>query len=225
MLSGTPIEEIRAKVLDVLAENNKPLAGLANVKVGDDMALSGLRPAISDALCLRAGTSLKEPHERSGEFRRLSCVEMGRRYLSAIGVVGSENLGAVEVTGLLLAPDKLRMEHGAAFSLAQSVGDFDYVLQDAMGKTLRMAYEDTPTTWPLWARRAFAPDFKDVKRVALSEAPNMVARSEGQEIKYVTLSDSREVYALVEYIQGISLTRKAFINDDMDAFGRILVVV
>jgi hypothetical protein len=90
-----------------------------------------------------------------------------------------------------------------------------------MGKTLRQAYLDAPKTWPLWARRSTAPDYKQIKRTALSEAPDLTQVKAGKGIVYGTLGEGREVYALADYNGGIRLTRQAIVNDDMDAFGRI----
>jgi hypothetical protein len=90
-----------------------------------------------------------------------------------------------------------------------------------MGKSLRAAYVEAPKTWDAWARRATTPDFKDIKRVALSEVADLQARDEGGGIRYVTMGEGREVYALVEYTGGIRLTRRTIINDDLDAFSRI----
>jgi hypothetical protein len=221
-LEGTSLAAAQKLALDKLAKDRKPVAGLGgSLRVGEDRDLSTLAAGITDAVCLRAGVNLEKPHERAEEFQAMRLLEMGRTYLESLGVTDARQLHTTEVASLLMVPGKLANRYPQVRSLAQSTGDFDYILEDAMGKSLRQAYEDAPTTWQIWARRAMAPDFKDIKRVAISEAPNLVARYEGQDIDYVTLSDSRETYALVEFTNGIILTRKTLINDDLDAFGRI----
>lgn len=106
-------------------------------------------------------------------------------------------------------------------ALAQSTSDFDNILLDAANKTLRQGYDEQAKNWDQWARRATAPNFKNINRVVLSEAPTPTSRNEGGPITYTTISDGKETYTLVEYTSGIKLTRRALINDDLDAFNRI----
>lgn len=195
--------------------------GRSPARAGGDLNHASLRESISDALILRANhVQLEKPHDRAAEFRGLTIVEMGRQWLNAMGVAEAHSLGRSEVVRCF-GPRYLRQKYPAVSALAQSTGDFDNILQDAQNKTLRAAYLDAPEDWSRWARRTTAPDFKSVKRAALSESPDLVQRYEGSEVKYVTLTDGKETYTLVEYAGGITLTRQAIINDDLDAFGRI----
>ncbi|HUU32193.1 MAG TPA: hypothetical protein VMY69_08855 [Phycisphaerae bacterium] len=186
------------------------------VRVGADKNLSSLAPAMTDAILLRAGRKIEKPHERAVMFSSLSLVDIYRHWLSAHGVVEAFELSRIRIVDLM-SPRKLRR----AYQLAQSTSDFDEILRDAINKSLRQAYLDAPTTWNIWARRNTAPDFKTIYRPALSESPNLVARTEGAEFKYVTLGEGAETYALVEYAGGLLLTRRAIINDDLAAFDRI----
>lgn len=191
----------------------------ANITVGADLNLSTLRPAISDAVLLRAGVITEDKaHKRSAEFRR-PLVEIARRWLSSVGANDAETLTNSQIIDRL-GPKSFR-RHYPTVDLAQSSSDFDNILADAMGKSLRMAYEDQPTKWQEFCRRETASDFKTIKPTALSESPDLTARDEGAGITYVTLSDTRETGKLVEYTAGIKLTRQAIINDDLGAFGRI----
>ncbi len=236
---GVSVEDAQSLALKHATEKWQPPAAGVNTRasVGVNLATEGLGDGISDAILLRAGVqlitveqstnlaerteqgklSVRKPHERSERFRRLSLVDMGRAWLECLGVSEARDMGRLEIAHLMTS----RAAVGRVVSLAQSSSDFPLILADAMGKSLRMAYEEAPSTWQAWARRTTAPDFKDIKRLALSESPNLVSRLEGGEIKYVTLGESREVYALIEYISGIKLTRRAIVNDDMDAFRRI----
>ena len=200
------------KELSNMADSMKPVP----FGVGEDKALASLSPAICDAILMRAGRKVEKPHERATKFVGLSVVDMYRHWLKAHGVEDAFELSRVKVVELL-SPRQLRR----SYALAQSTSDFDNILADAMNKSLRQAYLDAPTTWGIWARRNTAPDFKTIHRPALSESPNLVARTEGGEFKYVTLSEDGPSYALVEYAGGIRLTRRAILNDDLSAFDRI----
>ena len=204
------------KLVD-LATSMRPVPGIS---VGQDRGQASLSDGIRDAVLLRAGRPVETPNDRSREFLGRSLLEIGRMFLSAwhVDTVGMSRL---EVAGLLLSRNRLAQKIGTvAFTLATA--DFPLILADALGKTLRQGYELTPVTWINWARRGTAPDFKQIKRLQLSEAPVLLAKAEGAEYKYGALGESREVYVLVTYGRGVMLTREMLINDDLDAFSRIV---
>jgi len=210
-----------ATELATLAQTMQPVS-MSRVAVGADRNLSTLSDGIRDAIRLRAGATVETPHDRSPEFRGLSIVDMYRHFLSNHGMATAFNLSRTRVVELL-SPRRLRREY-PTIALAMSTSDFDNILRDAINKTLQQAYLDAPTTWNIWARRATNSDFKTIYRTKLSESPDLVERKEGGEVKYVNLTDAQETYALVEYTGGLILTRKAIINDDLDAFNRIPVL-
>ncbi len=247
---GLTPDQARQEALAAVSKGARPLAlgapgSATRISVGADLGRESFAPAMSDAILLRAGRPLVEldsmtglaaretdgrmtarkPHDRANEFRGMSLVDMGRAWLSAAGVPDVYNLSKTRVADLVMDLQTLGRTYGAdVVGLAQSTSDFPYILDDAMGKSLRTAYGEAPSTWQAWVRRTTAPDFKDIKRVALSESPDLVSITEGGGINYVTMGEGREVYALVEYNGGIVLTRRAFIDDDMDAFSRIPVL-
>lgn len=211
------VADARVKMLQHVHQSAKPVA---SIKVGEDRNRASLTAAIPQAIMLRADVKVENPHERAVQLRGQTLVDMGRHYLAAMGVPDVWQLSRVRVTELLLSRRELGKVVGYA-ALAESSSDFTSVLADTINKTLRQAYLDAPSTWNLWARRATNPDFKTITRAALSESPDLVSRNEGGSINYVTLADGKETYALSEYVGGIKLTRRAIINDDLDAFGRI----
>lgn len=206
------------KHLQEKCEAVRPKGPLGEVNVGTDRNIASLSAGISDALRIKAQVKLDKPHDRAREFAGLKIIDMGRHYLAAYGVNEAWNLPATKVWEGLFRPMALG---GRYAQLAQSSNSFANITLDAANKTLRQAYLDAPATWTYWARRATAPDFKNINRIALSDSPGLVSRSEGGEIKFSVMADSKETYALAEYTSGIRLTRQAIINDDMDAFGRV----
>jgi hypothetical protein len=55
----------------------------------------------------------------------------------------------------------------------------------------------------------------------LSAAPDLKKVLEGAEFQYGSVTDGKEVYAVITYGRIISLTRQAIINDDLGAFDRL----
>lgn len=219
MSKGLELAAAQEEAKKQLSAKHTPL----HVQVGSDNNLVSLGASLSDAIRLRAGAKIEKPHERSEKMRHLSLIDMGRQYLHALGHPDAFTLGRAAVDRLVMSPRELRSEPGGSqmVMLAESIGDFPNVLKDAINKTLNQAYRDANPTWKKWARRTTNPDFKQINRVNLSESPSLQTRLEGQGIQYVQLSDTNEYYFLSEYVAGISLTRRARVNDDLDAFNRI----
>ncbi|QNN23520.1 hypothetical protein HED60_14965 [Planctomycetales bacterium ZRK34] len=215
-LAGKTPAEARQIALAKKTSNTGPIP--MSIKVGEDRGMVSLSAGITDAIILRAnGVALKKAHDRSSEFRGLSVINMARNYYAALGMRNAHTLSNTRIVELM-GPRAFRNAYPA---LAQSASSFSSILADAINKSLRAAYMDAPSTWQLWARRATAPDFKDIKRVALSDVPGLTERGDGQPLDYTVLSDGAETYALAEFAGGIKLTRRAIVNDDLDAFGRI----
>lgn len=208
---GLDVAGARTAFLAHIASNAKPVH---SINVGEDRTVASLNAAIPDALRIRAGAPVKNPHEMAHKFAGLSMLEQFRRYLIGHGVADAMYFGQARLAELFTS----RRQRAA---LAQSTSDFDNLLLDASNKTLRSAYEEIPVSWSLWARRNTNPDFKAGNRIQMSEAGLPVERKEGGELKYNTLTDSKIAVTLTEYVNGIKLTRRAVINDDTSAFNRI----
>jgi signal peptide peptidase SppA len=242
---GHTLENARAAALDRIAAASQPVKtsdqATPGLRVGEDRNLATIGPAITDALLMRSGVRLyqfdavngrpvmgddgrpmtRKPHDRAVRMQHASIVALGQMYLDAVGVPDARLLPASQVARLLMSRRAILDFAPQASVGAMSTSDFDYILGDVMGKSLRAAYIDAPSTWQQWAQRGIAPDFKSVKLVGLSESPNLSSMAEGKEIDYVQLGENRETVALVRYGGGIALTYEAIVNDDLGAFGRI----
>lgn len=215
---GFSIEEVNAKAVEKLAKDRKGAgSGVVIVKeTGDRKTM--LKSALSDAVLLRAGVKVERPHDEAQKYTGLSIVDMARQYFDAAGVPDVYRLSRGQIVNLLGEREFRNAYPDVALS---SSSDFSNILVDAMRKSLRQAYMDAPSQWQMFCRRETTPDFKTVYRTALSEAPTLTERKEGGEVKYVSLSDGKETYSLTEYTGGVVLTRRAILNDDLGAFGRI----
>jgi len=237
MKLGTDVKtaEAFAQELEKMSKDFKE----RDISVGDDRNLSTLSDAVTDAILVKARVPLyetdrngvpkrdaegklkrREAHKRAASFQDMRLVAMGRNFLKGIGAPGVDAMGDAQIAECLFDRSKFRRAFGS-IALAQSTSDFDYVLQDAINKSLAAAYVESEKTWPQWVRRVSASDFKTNHLTKLSEAPDMSAIDEGEEVSYGTLTDSEETYTLSRYAMGIALTWKSFINDDMSAFQRI----
>jgi len=172
-----------------------------------------------DAILLRSGAAPKTPHDRAREFRGMTVLEMGRRWMEANGmnVVG---LSRMKLAALLLNRRR-RFDKFGAVALAMGTSDFDAILRDAQGKKLLDSYRLAETTWQEWASRDTATDFKTQRRVRLSSAPGLLEKKEGAEYKFGAFSEGEETFVLATYGRRVSFTREMMINDDLSAFNRV----
>jgi hypothetical protein len=232
------VTKAQTRYLKHLKDKCGPIEGLNAIRVGEDKQIAALAEAMPQAICRRAGLSTfyvvdstgrvvrddagnakKAPtHELADKYVGLSALDMYRQWLVKLGADRDE-VGMLSRTQLaeLLGPRALNRRFPKVAQLAQSTGDFANVVLDAQNKSLRVGYVEAPRSWMAFAKRSSAPDFKTINRIQTSEMPTLTSRAEGQPIKYTTLSDSKETYALAEYANGIILTRRVLINDDLNA--------
>jgi hypothetical protein len=105
--------------------------------------------------------------------------------------------------------------------LAQSSADFPHILGDSVHRSLMAAYAQTPKLWPFWCSRKTVSDYREIKNIDVGVAPELRRQLEGEGIRYVVIGESAEVYQLADYSEAVRLTRRALINDDLDAFNII----
>lgn len=179
------------------------------------------RMAISAALALRINPNGKLdegvregeaviPHatqvSAAREYRGMTLMEIARHNLVANGE---------RVSGL-----NKRELADLAFR-QHSTSDFPNILSNVANKTLRSAYTEQPQTFKRWQRRATASDFKQITRIQMGAAPQLLLVPEGGEYKAGTIGEGKEVYALATYGRKFSMTRQMLINDDLDGFSRL----
>lgn len=205
ILREVTVEQARTAVLDALCERadktptfphvSFPLGGL------DDKVTR--REAAVTALMHRYDPGHTQITDAARQFRSMSLIEITRDFLTASG----EKVGGL---------DKLTL-----VERAMGTSDFPYVLSAVSGKSLRMGYEAAPRTFLPFCRQVSAADFKTVNRVQLSGASSLQPVGEDGEYKRGRLYESNETYALLTYGEIVPITRKAIINDDLDAFTRV----
>jgi hypothetical protein len=99
--------------------------------------------------------------------------------------------------------------------------DFPIILANVARKTLRKSYETIPSNWRPLVRVTEVPDFKEVKRVQIGDAPRLVHKPEGAEVRYGSFSEAQEKFNIRTFARAISITREMVINDDLSALERL----
>lgn len=216
---GTDVAEFRTLLLDKLAartDNNGPRISTVTMGITDQEKRGA---AIQEALVHRYDQT--QPLTDAGrEFRGLSLLEMGRDFLEASGV-RTRGMSRMDLAGAILTrrADDGPQIRGAGGMMTTS--DFTNVLANVANKTLRQGYEAAGQTFRPFVRVVTVPDFKQVSRVQLGEAPQLEKVAEHGEFRRGKIGDAAEKYSIATYGKVVAITRQVIINDDLSAFTRV----
>lgn len=197
------VDAARRLVLDELARKAPQTSNRVQVTTERDER-DVMRSGIKEAILHRVDPKLNPLTDNGRQYRGLTLIELAKDCLRAEGV-NPRGMSKMEIASRAL--------HGT--------GDFPIITADVANKTLRDAYESTGRSFTVWARQASAPDFKEIKRVQLGEAPSLLEVKEHGEFKRGTVGEGQEKYQLITYGRIIGVTRQLLINDDLSAFTRI----
>ncbi|WP_211160104.1 prohead protease/major capsid protein fusion protein [Aromatoleum aromaticum] len=199
---GASIEQARAAILEHLA--TRDAAGTAGrtpqVQTLQDET-DTRRAAVENAILNRAAPGRHKLDDNGRQYRGLSLLEVGRSLLEAQGI---------NTRGM----DKLQLAQRAM----HGTSDFPAILANVANKTLRAAYEAAPQTFRPFSKQATAPDFKQIQRTQVGDAPQLKKVNEHGEFTYGTIGEGKETYQLATYGRIIAITRQTIINDDLGAF-------
>jgi hypothetical protein len=150
--------------------------------------------------------------DKGREFMGMTLLDLAKESLAAQGV-NTRGMGKDQLAASCLRPER--------FDGAQTSTDFPSVLANVANKSMRKAYEAWPQTYRAFCRQVTAPDFKDINRPQLSDAPALQQLNERGEYHRANLTDQNQNYKLATFGEIISISRKAIVNDDQGAFTRI----
>lgn len=200
------VEEARSQILNKLAERSEKdgdIRGQVSVQITRDEA-DTRRAGMIESLLHRYDPKANKLNENSSQYTGMSLLRLAEEVLTR---------NRIAIRGMTKSDIAQR-----AF---ESTSDFPEILSNVANKTLRQAYEMAPQTFRPFVRQVFNPDFKEVSRVQLSEAPKLEKVNQSGEFKYGSLSDSAEKYSLGTFGKIIAINRQVIINDDLEAFTRI----
>ncbi len=200
--TGASIQQAKDKVLEILEQRD------AQARVGRgaivESSLTNARDAIVNAIEHRVDPGSVKLRDDARQFRVLDMIELARASLQMAGI-GTHFMSKREI----------------AAKAMHSTSDFPLILADVMNKRLRAAYMAAPRTFQAFSRRSDVSDFKTVRTLALSGAPDLEEIKEGGEYTYGAMSEEGQSYNLKTYGKMISISRQALIDDDLSAFTRL----
>ena len=200
---GSTVEQVRAAILDSMRQSGTP----ARVQVTRDEQET-FRQRASDALLMRAGVDFQNPAEGAQELRGMSLRDLGIECLAREG----RNVATL----LRMAPDDLYAELCREFYNPSAA--FPAIMDQTIRKSIVELYNRVPTTFQAITTKGTLRDFKETAdhEYVIGGVGDFLKVPENGEIKpdipRTELLPSRK---LDTYGKQFSMTRQAFINDDI----------
>lgn len=212
--NGTTVESVRAAVIENLRKNGAPVSANGRAEVTAEVTkdeADKFRTAAADALVMRSGMTLEKPSEGARELMGMSLRDLGIECLASEGETGLNRKSAEEIYGML----------GRQFY--NPTAAFPAILDTAINKAYVEGHEKVAVTFNEWVKKGSLKDFKthDNNYIA-GPAGEFLEVPENGELKHDVFGDAkRPTRKLKTYGRQFTLTRQAFINDDIDLVTRI----
>ena len=200
---GKTLDETRAAVLDHLMKNGAPLGGRITVgESGEDE----FRRDAADGRVMRGGLTPEGAGEGARQFSAMSFRDMAIECLERAGESGARHMSSDELFSTVMQRQYLT-----------PTAAFPAILDNAIEKAYVAGHKQVPVTFDKWTKKGTLPDFKTHDNNYLAGPIGDFAEvPEGGELKHDKLVDAKlPTRKLKTYGKQFTLTRQAFINDDI----------
>lgn len=200
--NGASIAAFRVTLLNALADMDAASGGHFNVAhqpAGMRHHATDFVTAASDALLLRAGVRIQDPHAAANDFRGMSMVDLARC--------------CVDRTGRHSPDDSQQL-----LARAMGTSDFPAILGGVLWKSLRLGEETELASHRQWCRLTDAPDFRPQHRVILGSMPDLERVPEFGEYREGALSDDKNTLVPGKFGRIVSLSWESILADNLGAF-------
>ena len=206
---GYTVEQVRSMVLEKLAQNASPIGVRVLADEGDKF-----RSAAADGFAERAGIIVEKPADGYRDFRNMSLQNL------AIECLSREGHDAREL--LRMGPDNLYNELCRQYYNPTSA--FPAIMDQTIKKSIVTIYNNVPTTFQMWTTKGQLTDFKESKdhEYVMGGLGEFEKVGENGEIKAdVPKTEMLPTRKLETYGKQFSMTRQAFINDDISFMAKV----
>lgn len=201
--NGSSLETVRAAVLEQLQRTGAPVNARVTADEGDKF-----RERASDGLMMRAGISLPSVADGAGQMRGMSLRDLA---IECLAREGKDTMSLLRMDMTDLYADLCRQFYNPTAA-------FPAILDNTIRKSITHQYNLVPTTFQAWTTKGSLSDFKETKdhEYVIGGVGDFLEVPENGELKADTpdtkLLPSR---SLKTYGRQFSMTRQAFINDDI----------
>lgn len=212
--SGRSVEQVRAVVMEKLMQEKKPVGtrgvGELEVTAAEE---DKYRAAAADALVMRGGVHIEKPAAGARELMGMSLKDL------AIDTMGR----AGEKTHELLRKTPDQVLDMLQRQYMNPTAAFPSILDQAINKAYVEGHRTAPVTFDKWTKKGVLRDFKTHDNNYLAgPAGEFLEVPEGAELKADLPNDEkRPSRKLKTYGRQFSMSRQAFINDDIDFLSKL----
>ena len=210
--NGSTIEQVRAAVIADLQKNHAPVAQ-NGIRVTQDEQ-DKFRAAAVDGLMMRSGISVERPAEGANTFRGTSLRDLAIECFSREGVNTSE----------LIHKSNDDLYEMACRQFYNPTSAFPAIMDQTIKKSIVELYNAVPTTFQEITTKGTLSDFKTAPdhEYLIGGVGDFLLVPEGGEIK----ADKPQTALLPQrkldtYAKQFSMTRQAFVNDDIGFLTRV----
>lgn len=209
---GASVEEVQTAVIEQLRGTNGPLqtrgsGDLTVTKSEEDK----FREAAADALLMRGGISVSNASPGAEELRALSLRDLAIETFNEEGQAGLNRKSSDEL---------FTMVQRAYFNPSAA---FPAIMDTAINKAYVEGHKNVNVTFEKFTKKGSLKDFKVHDNYYLAgPAGEFLELPEGGEIKHDRPTDVKmPTRKLKTYARQFTMTREAFINDDIDFLSKV----
>lgn len=206
---GTSEADVQAAILQRLRANGGPINTRITVtNTGED----DFRRDVADGLLLRSGITLENPSAGARQMTGMSLRDIGIECLERADYSGARRLSSDQLFSVIM--ERQYYNPTAAFPA---------ILDQTIEKAYVEGHRTAAVTFDLWTRKGSLKDFKVHDNYYIAgPVGDFLEVPEGGELKNDIPKDAkRPTRQLKTYGKQFTLSRQAFINDDIDLVTRI----
>ena len=200
---GTVQDQVRAAILEKMKANGQPLnqRGIDVTKDSEDK----FREAAADALVMRGGVEVDKPAEGARELMGMSLRDLAIETMEKEGKTGLLRMSAGDILNELTR------------AYYNPTAAFPSILDTAINKSYVEGHRKAAVTFDRWTKKGSKKDFKaSDNNYIVGTAGEFLEVPENGEIKHDAPTDEkRPTSKLRTYARQFTMTRQAFINDDI----------
>jgi hypothetical protein len=198
---GKTMDEVRALILEKQIVEKKPSSVSITKDEGDKF-----RDAARDGLALRVGVNVEKPAEGANQFRNMSLKELAVETLRMEGVANASRLSVDDLLRQYMTPTSL----------------FAGIMDQTARTVFEKAYTEAETTYQMWTKRGTLKDFRPSKTYQVGTAGELLLVPESGELKHdMVNAEEGPQRQLLTFGRQFTMSRQAFINDDVDFIATI----
>lgn len=207
---GITVDAVRAAILNGMIQNGTPIAQRGHAEVTNDEG-DKFRAAAGDALVMRSGMTIENPAEGARELMGMSLRDLAIECMASEGQAGMSRKSSDELFTMMQR------------QFYNPTAAFPSILDNAINKAYVEGHKTVAVTFDQWTKKGSLKDFKTADNNYLAgPAGEFLEVPEGGELKHdVPRDEKRPTRKLKTYGRQFTLTRQAFINDDIDLVTRI----